>query len=101
MKLKHLEPFISDRIARVQSYFPELIRDSVDVHEEYGLFRSFRRISYSEALNRGVDEATIDRHNRWRKIERAGATQAKLPMRDHYAEVLVSLRSFLKYFQAL
>ena len=48
-----------------------------------------------------VDEATIDRNNRWRKIEKAGARKANLSMRDHYAEVLVSLRSFLKYSQAL
>ena len=101
LKLRNLEPFILDRVARVQSSFPDLIRESVDVHEEYGLSRSFRRGSNSEALNRGVDEATIDRNNRWRKIERAGARKAKLRMRDHYAEVLVSLRSFLKYSQAL
>ena len=78
-----------------------MIRESVDVHEEYGLSRSFRRESNSIALNREVDEATIDRNNRWRKIEKAGARKANLRMRDHYAEVLVSLRSFLKYYQAL
>ena len=43
MKLRNLEPFVLDRIARVQSSFPELIRDSVNVYEEYGLSRSFRR----------------------------------------------------------
>ena len=101
LKLRSLEFFILDRIARVQSSFPVLIRESVDVHEEYSLARSFSRGSNSEALNRGVDENTIDRNNRWRKVERAGAKNETLRMRDHYAEVLVSLRSFLKYSQAL
>lgn len=101
LKLKGLESYIFDRVARVQSAFPELIRDLVDVHGEYGFSRSFRRGSNSEVLNRGLDEATIDRKNRWRKIERAGARKVKLKMRDHYAEVLVSLKSFLKYSQAL
>ena len=101
MKLRSLEFFILDRIATVQSPFPVLIRESVDVHEEYSLARSFRRGSNSEALNRGVYEATIDRNNRRREMERAGARKSKIMMRDHYAEVLVSLRSFLKYSQAL
>ena len=99
--LKDFDGEILERIARVQSSFPELILSSINVHEEYGLSRSFRRGSNSEALNRGVSEATIDRNNRWRKVERAGARKAKLQMRDHYTEVLVSLKRYLEYSQAL
>lgn len=84
MKLKDLESCILDRIAKVQTNYPELISSSVNVHEEYGLPRSFRRGSNSEALNRGVSEAVIDRNNCWRKKERV-----KLRMRDHYTDVLV------------
>ena len=93
MKVKHLDPFILDMITRVQNYFPVLIRDSVDGHEACGLSKSFRRGSNLEALNRGVDDVTIDRNNRWSKIERAGV--------KHYAELLVLLRNFLKYSQPL
>ena len=56
---------------------------------------SFRRGSNSEALNRGVSEAAIDRSNWLRKVDRAGARKAKLQKRDHHTEVLVSL-SILK-----
>ena len=101
MKLKNLEGGILDRLAKVQRLFPALISSVVDVHEEYGLSRSFRRGSTSEAINRGVTDSEIDRNNRWRKEERAGARKAKLKMRDHYSEVLVSLRSYLRYSQAL
>ena len=101
MKLKDLDGGILDRLAKVQRFFPDLISPAVDVHEEYGLSRSFRRGSTSEAINRGVTDSEVDRNNRWRKEERAGARKAKLRMRDHYSEVLVSLGSYLKYSQAL
>ena len=78
------------RRARVRIRYPRLITISIDVQEEYGLSRSFRRGSNSEALNRGVSEVTIDRNNRWSKVDRAGARKAKLQMRDYYAEVLVA-----------
>ena len=99
--IKDSETKILDRIASVQSKYPELIGSAIDMHEEYGLSRSFRRDSHSEALNRGVSEATAERKNRWRKVERAGARTAKLKIRDHYTEVLVALNSFLQYSQAL
>ena len=101
MRSKDLEVDILDRIARIQQDHPDLIRSGLDVHEEYGLSRSFRRGSNSEAQNRGVDDGDIDRNNRWRKVDRAGARKVKLRMRDHYTDVLVSLESFLRYSQAL
>ena len=97
MKLKDLEGGILDRLAKVQRFFPVLISHAVDVHKEYDLSRSFRRGSTSESINRRVTHSEKDRNNRWKKEERAGARKAKLRMRDHYLEVLVSLGSYLKY----
>ena len=71
--LKDFESEILGRIARVQFFFPRLIVSSIDVEEEYGLTRSFRRGSNSKALNRGVSEAAINKNNRLRKLDRAGA----------------------------
>ena len=81
--------------------FPLLIGATVDMHEEYGLSPSFRRGSTSEELNRGFSDLEVDRNNRWRKEERAGARNAKLRMRDNYSEVLVSLGAYLQYSQTL
>ena len=89
--MKDLERGILNRIAKVQRLFPSLISSAVNVHEEYDLFRSFRRGSTSEAINQGVTDSVIDRNDRRRKEERAGSRKAKLRMRDHYSEVLVSL----------
>ena len=98
---KDLENDILGRIARIQHSYPELIRGVVDVHEEYGLSRSFRRGSNSEAQNRKVSESDIDRNNRWRKVEKAGAKKAKFSMQTHYTDVVVALESYLRYSQAL
>ena len=56
-------------------------------HEEYGLSRSLRKGSTSEAINRGVSASEVDRSNRSIKEEGAGSRKAKLRMRDHYSEV--------------
>ena len=53
LALKDMEVDILDRIAAIQSKHSELIGVRVDVYDEYGLSRSFRRGSNSEALNRG------------------------------------------------
>jgi hypothetical protein len=47
----------------------------VNVSEEYGVSRSFRRGATAEARNRKVAENEIDAVNRWRNVEtlRAGA----------------------------
>ena len=96
-----MEPDILDRTERIQTRYPELIRTSIDIHEKYGVFRSFRSGSNSEAQNRGVSEADIERNNRWKKVDRAGSRKVKLHMRDLYTDVLVALDSFLRYSQAL
>ena len=51
----------------------------------------------SETLKIEVNNSAVDRNSRRRKEERAGASKAKLKMRDHYTKVLVSLESYLKY----
>ena len=99
--LKDTEVNILNRIAVIQSKYSELIGVKVDIYEEYGLFRSFRRGSNSEALNRGVKEEVIDKNNRWRKEERAGARKVKLKMRDHYTDVIVALKKLYTIFAGL
>ena len=71
------------------------------MHQVYGLSRSFRRDFNSEALNRGVNDNKIDRNNKLRKDERTGVRLAKLKMWDHYTDVLVALKIYLQYSQAV
>ena len=39
-------------------------------------------------------DGDIGQYTRWRKVERVGARKTKLRMRDHYTDLLVSLRVF-------
>ena len=48
-----------------------------------------------------MKEERIDRNNRWKKEERAGARKAKLKMMDYYTDVIVALKSYMQYSQAL
>ena len=101
MRSRDLEIDILDRIARIQQEYPDLIRPGLEIHEKYRLSRSFRLGSNSEDQNLRVDDWDIDRNNRWRKVERAGARKVKLRTRGHYTDVLVSLESFSRYSHAL
>ena len=66
----------------------------VYAYEENRILRSFRIGSNFEVLNREKFYSTVDRNNYWRKQERerAGAKKTKLEMKDHYIDVLLSLK---------
>ena len=89
------------RLEVIQEMRPDLIPDQVDVAEEYGVSRSFRRGSTTEAGNRGVAAHIIEMNNRWRKAERSGASQTSLGMREHYTDVRLALLQLLRYSKAL
>ncbi len=100
-KALDFEPGFFDRLEQVQLFHPELIPSTDDVVEDYGIYRSFRRGSTSEATNQGLPPEVIDTNNRWRKFHRAGASRPSLTMRDHYADVRLTLKQSLRYSSCL
>jgi len=90
-------------LTEIQGVSPDLIPASVDVAEDYGIGRSFRRGSDSEAIARGVDSSDIDAMNRWRIVERArGRRPVFSSMREHYADVrIMGLDRSLRYSSVL
>lgn len=97
------EPSFHEVLIEVQANNPNLIPASVDVVEDYGVGRSFRRGSDSEAVARGVDSSDIDAMNRWRIVERArGRRPVFSSMREHYADVrIMALDRSLRYSSVL
>jgi hypothetical protein len=97
------EPWFHEVLIEVQARRPDLIPSSVDVAEDYGVGRSFRRGSDSEAVARGVDSNDIDAMNRWRVVERAKGRRPNFSsMREHYADVrIMALDRSLRYSSAL
>jgi hypothetical protein len=80
--------FFEEILMEIQETNKELILESVEVVEDYGIGRSFRRGSDSEAIAQGVDSSDIDAMNRWRIMERArGQRPVFSSMREHYADV--------------
>ena len=95
------EAKILDALLIIQEKFPRLIPPSVNVVEEYGIFRSFRRGSLSHARNMGVEGPDLDIINRWRQVENAQGKKPAMRMRDHYSEIRLMLPTLLRYSKAL
>jgi hypothetical protein len=85
----------------IQKEGRDIISETVDVFERYGVSRSFRRGSNTHAINQGVSKSDIDHNNRWSVVERANGMAPKLGMQQHYADVLQMLPTLLRYSSAL
>ena len=96
-----LQPIILSELEKVQSNFPGVIPDSVDVQEGYGISRSFRRGSTTHATNMKVSQSDINAADRWRNAENAQERKINQPMRDHYAEVSQMVPTLLRFSAAL
>jgi hypothetical protein len=80
---------------------PDIIPPDVDVLENFGISRSFRRGSTSTARTRGIDDKYVELINRWRKFESARGRRPALPMKEHYSDIAILVLELNKYSQAL
>ena len=101
MQLTHCEEVIFEGLEHIQDQDNHVIRGSVNVRQDFGLKRSFRRGSDSQAINQGVSESDIDLNNRWRRYEEARGRRPSLRMQHSYADVRLILDALLRYLQAL
>jgi hypothetical protein len=92
---------ILDRLVRIQEAHPELLNPDINLYEEVGLARSFRRGSNSQAQNRQVPPDVINWINRWRAEERAKGKVTASSMRVLYAETKLMLDTYLQYSSSL
>ena len=92
---------VHDQLLKVQYNYPNVIPTSVDVQEEYGISRSFRRGATTQARNQRVSVHDIEAANRWRNVENAQGRKINQPMRDHYLEVSQILPTLLRFSAAL
>ena len=100
-KQKDYEAEIFDRLERIQNEQPDVLDPSIDVTEEFGLSRSFRRGSDSRAISEDLPETVINLNNRWRKVEAAKGKSARFAMIEHYADINLLLKKFLQYSSAM
>mmetsp|Transcript_9798 Transcript_9798/g.14171 ORF Transcript_9798/g.14171 Transcript_9798/m.14171 type:complete len:202 (-) Transcript_9798:497-1102(-) len=104
IKPKIIEDGILEVLARIQldqDNYPGVIEGSVNVREDYGISRSFRRGATTEAKNRGVKKEDIELMNRWRSVENAGGCKPRMRMHDHYSDIKLLIPSLIRFSQAL
>jgi hypothetical protein len=88
-------------LERIQQEKPDIIGRHVNVMEEYGVSRSFRRGSDTHAINQGLSVLTIECNNRWRSLEMAQGKAPSLRMIHHYSDIQQLLPTLLEYSKAL
>jgi hypothetical protein len=101
VKASTLEPRFYTLLHWVKIRFSSLFPPNLTIEDDFGIPRSCRRGSSTEAANQGVDSTIIDMICRWRKIERAQGRAPNLNMREHYMEVSQALETYLKYSRPL
>jgi len=92
---------ILERLHSIQQSYPDLIAEDVQVLEEYGLSRSFRRGATSEARPRGIDRDDVDLTNRWRTFEGAKGKRPRMAMRDHYSDIRLLIPALIRFSEGL
>ena len=70
---------------------PDIIMEDVNVGDEYGIGRSFKRGKEARDLNTRVPEPVISAMNLWPNIERTKGTRPRFSMFKHYADVVLIL----------
>ena len=99
--IRDYELDILDRLHLIQQQHPDLIPPDVQVYDEYGLSRSFRRGSTSEARSQAVQENDINLANRWWTFDNAQGRCPRLAMADHYSDIRLLIPALLRYSSAL
>ena len=97
MTFRQMQPMILKMLLQVQANKPHIISPSVNVLEEYGISRSFRRGATTHARNKGVSKSDITVANRWRDKENSQGRNINQPMIDHYSEVSQTLPTLLRF----
>lgn len=83
------------------SLFPASVGSREDIVTFYSTFRTPRRSSDTRAIEKNVSVSDIECVNRWEAKEKAKGNRPNMPMRQHYAQVELLLKPFLRYTQAM
>ena len=95
------ETFLMEVLEEIQDTRADLIPTNMDVREEYGVFRSFRRGATTEAGNQRVSKLTIELNNSWRKQEASRGKHVTADMLTYYTEIMLAKRARLEFSRAL
>ena len=80
-----------------ESPFPK----KLNISEDFGIYRSFRRGSTAEATNQNISEFTIKLVNRWERYERSEGRLPNMGIMEHYLEISGLLRKVHSFSASL
>jgi len=101
VKAKTIEMELMERLQGIKETEPGLIPLDLDVYEDFGISRSFRRGATSTARTRGVDDKYVNLINRWRTFEDVKGQRPTLSMQDHYSDIQIILPELMEFSKAL
>jgi predicted Zn-ribbon and HTH transcriptional regulator len=88
-------------LGKIQDANTGIIPAGIVIEDKYNVYRSFRRGATTRAKEQGVDEATIEMNNRWRKWQNKRGSLPNLPMTQLYVEISQALVSKLRFSSSL
>ena len=98
LPMSYFEPTMHEILEGIQANRPDLIPVELDVKDEYGIFRSFRRGATTEARNRGLPKELIELNNGWRMVEAASrGKHTTSDMLAYYTELSLSIASLVRF----
>jgi hypothetical protein len=101
VRAKIIELELMEHLQGIKDSQPGLIPSDVDIYEDFGISRSFRRGATSTVWIRGVDDKYANLINRWWNFEEAKGRRLTLSMQDHYSDIQILLPELMKFSLAL
>jgi hypothetical protein len=101
LRMSAFEEEVFGLLEDIQAERPDLIAPELEVREDFGLARSFRRGATTRAQNAKVDKAVIDYINRWKEGRDGDTPYFQGGMRVHYADQRQMAETLMQYSLAL
>ena len=73
----------------------------LNIPKDFGIYRSFRRGSMTDAADQGISEFTIKLVNRWERYERSRGRLPNMGIMEHYLEIFGLIRRILSFSSSL
>ena len=101
LKQRSFEPGFFRRLSQVQDSRPDLLGAGVDIEDQYGISRSFRRGATSRAADLALSDKIVNANNRWRSVDEAGSKKPSMTIRDHYTDIRLTINLQLQFSLAM
>jgi hypothetical protein len=97
MSIAEMDEYLHVVLLEVQRQFPRILSDTINVQDEFSVYRSLRRGATSEAQNAQIPKEVIEANNRWRKLCRAKGLTPGGSMMERYTDARISVQALTRF----